>query len=208
MRLLFVHRERLKREAIAHFLGESASSPSIRAFDTIESAASALAPGDIDVVVMDATVPAKRAHPSLKAARALCPAAPVVILSGAITRPEAEALIAAGATGIVSTSIAATDLWPAILARIGGKPFILGEFPARRAEPAFQPAEPFSRREAEVARLLLAGRQNKEIGAELGLAEITARLHVRQVLRKLGARNRSDAVRIMLTGSHPGDGSD
>ena len=41
-----------------------------------------------------------------------------------------------------------------------------------------------------------AGASNKEIGREFNLAEVTVKLHVRQILRKIGARNRSEAASI------------
>ncbi len=43
---------------------------------------------------------------------------------------------------------------------------------------------------------LATGASNKEIGRSLSLAEITVKLHVRQILRKIGARNRSEAASI------------
>jgi DNA-binding NarL/FixJ family response regulator len=51
-------------------------------------------------------------------------------------------------------------------------------------------------REQQVLVRLATGAPNKEIGRDLGLAEITVKLHVRQILKKLGARNRSEAASI------------
>ena len=44
--------------------------------------------------------------------------------------------------------------------------------------------------------LVATGASNKESGRELNLAEVTVKLHVRQILRKIGARNRSEAASI------------
>jgi DNA-binding NarL/FixJ family response regulator len=49
-------------------------------------------------------------------------------------------------------------------------------------------------REAEVLNLLANGQSNKEIGRALELREITIKLHVRNVFRKLGVRNRVEAA--------------
>jgi DNA-binding NarL/FixJ family response regulator len=54
-------------------------------------------------------------------------------------------------------------------------------------------------RERQVAELLVAGRSNKEIADALNIADITVRLHLRRLFRKLDARSRTDAVRIILT---------
>lgn len=42
-----------------------------------------------------------------------------------------------------------------------------------------------------------AGHANKRIGAELGIAPVTVALHLRRIYKKLGAANRTDAVRIL-----------
>jgi DNA-binding NarL/FixJ family response regulator len=51
-------------------------------------------------------------------------------------------------------------------------------------------------RELAVLQMLPEGLMNKEIARELGLAEMTVKLHVRQILRKLNAKNRAEAAVI------------
>ena len=53
-------------------------------------------------------------------------------------------------------------------------------------------------REIEVLRLVAAGNANKEIGARLSLTEVTVKSHVKNVLAKLGANDRTHAVTIAL----------
>lgn len=53
-------------------------------------------------------------------------------------------------------------------------------------------------REIDTTRLMVAGKTNKEIGTSLGITEGTVKVHVRHVLKKLGAGGRADAVRIAL----------
>ena len=55
-----------------------------------------------------------------------------------------------------------------------------------------------SQREQEVAGLLLEGASNKVIARELDISVHTAKFHVTQILDKLGARNRADAVSMIL----------
>ncbi|MEV4276351.1 alpha/beta fold hydrolase [Actinoplanes xinjiangensis] len=59
-------------------------------------------------------------------------------------------------------------------------------------------------RENDVLRLLAAGDSNAEIARRLGIAVHTVERHLSAVYRKLGARGRSDAVRLMLDFRHPG----
>ena len=54
-------------------------------------------------------------------------------------------------------------------------------------------------REHEVLEQLLEGLTNNEIGQALGIKEVTVKLHLRSVYRKIGAKNRAQAVKIVLT---------
>lgn len=54
--------------------------------------------------------------------------------------------------------------------------------------------EELSARERDVARLLMKGISNKEIAAALGLEVVTVKMHVGKIMRKLGARNRTQAA--------------
>lgn len=56
-------------------------------------------------------------------------------------------------------------------------------------------SSPLTGREQQVLGMLATGATNKEIGRQLSLQEVTVKLHTRRILRKLGARNRTDAVR-------------
>src|SRR5260370_22046157 len=55
--------------------------------------------------------------------------------------------------------------------------------------------EPLTRREIEVLELLVEGLSNKTIGVRLGISDQTAKFHVAAICGKLGAANRTDAVR-------------
>lgn len=55
-----------------------------------------------------------------------------------------------------------------------------------------------TKREAEIMKLLVGGKSNKEIGASLGVTEGTVKVHIGHVFKKLGARGRTEAIRIAL----------
>jgi DNA-binding NarL/FixJ family response regulator len=59
-------------------------------------------------------------------------------------------------------------------------------------------AEPLTRREIEVLQLLAEGLSNKSIGERLGISDQTVKFHVASISSKLGASNRTDAVRLGL----------
>jgi DNA-binding NarL/FixJ family response regulator len=58
--------------------------------------------------------------------------------------------------------------------------------------------EPLTDRETEVLELLAEGLSNKSIGARLGISDQTVKFHVASICGKLGARNRTEAVRLSL----------
>jgi FixJ family two-component response regulator len=59
--------------------------------------------------------------------------------------------------------------------------------------------ETLTPREREVLALVSSGLMNKQVAAELGLAEITVKLHRGQVMRKMGAKSLADLVRMVET---------
>ena len=61
---------------------------------------------------------------------------------------------------------------------------------------ATEPGAVLTPREAEVLPLLAQGRTNRQIGAELYISEKTASVHVSNILAKLGANGRTEAVAI------------
>jgi DNA-binding NarL/FixJ family response regulator len=69
---------------------------------------------------------------------------------------------------------------------------------ARPGDPERPAAEPLTPREREVLELLAEGLPNKAIAAELGISDQTVKFHVASISAKLGAANRTEAVRLAL----------
>jgi DNA-binding NarL/FixJ family response regulator len=59
-------------------------------------------------------------------------------------------------------------------------------------------SEKLSARELQVLREMAAGKRNKEIGAELSIAEDTVKMHVKNILEKLQVSDRTEAVTVAL----------
>jgi DNA-binding NarL/FixJ family response regulator len=118
------------------------------------------------------------------------PATNVLLLSGA-GRISAGAARAAGASGFISKDWAAADIARAVrMVAIGMTVF----------EPrADGNATPLSPREREVLALIAQGATNREIAAALHLSPHTIKEHTSSLYRKLGARNRAEAVQRAQT---------
>jgi DNA-binding NarL/FixJ family response regulator len=70
--------------------------------------------------------------------------------------------------------------------------------PRREHEGDAAPTEPLTARERQVLELLAEGLANKAIAARLGISDQTAKFHVSSICGKLGASNRTEAVRVGL----------
>ena len=117
--------------------------------------------------------------------RRASPETRVLLISGA-GRMAPAAARAAGASGFISKDSGARDVVAAVRTVSSG----MTTFPPKSEQP-----EPvLSEREREVLDLIAAGSTNKEIAEQLFLSPYTIKEHTSAVYRKLGARNRADAV--------------
>jgi DNA-binding NarL/FixJ family response regulator len=122
---------------------------------------------------------------------------PVVALLPAADR-AGEAL-AAGARGALLRDASPARLAAALSAAASGLVVLdagLARDWVRAAAPAADPGAPLTPRELEVLPLLAEGLSNKQIAAQLGIAERTAKFHVESILGKLPAATRAEAVAV------------
>jgi len=123
----------------------------------------------------------------------------VVALTSFGEEARVHAALEAGATGYLLKDAEADEVASAIRAAHRGElqldPAIARRLMQQlRATPPDDPAAKMTARELEVLRLIGAGRANKEIAAELGISERTARTHVSNILGKLGLHSRTQAA--------------
>jgi DNA-binding NarL/FixJ family response regulator len=102
----------------------------------------------------------------------------------------------AGARGYILKGHVRRELLDTIRAVHAGQKRIPPEVAAELAEHAVE--DELSPREIDVLRLIAAGNANKEIAAQLSIAEDTVKSHVTNILAKLGANDRTHAVTIGL----------
>ena len=131
------------------------------------------------------------------------PDTPVAVISGTAQRAEIHAAIRSGAHGFIPKTATGEYLAHALNLLLAGgtsvpADILLGgdeEQPALDENVAGWFAL-LTQREQEVLKGVVRGLSNKEIGRELELAEVTIKLHLRGVFRKMGARSRADAAVI------------
>jgi two-component system response regulator DesR len=120
-----------------------------------------------------------------RSVREASPETRVLLISGA-GRMAPAAARAAGASGFISKDSAARE----VVAAVRTVSFGMTTF-SRKSD---QPEPMLSGREREVLDLIAAGSTNKEIAEELYLSPYTIKEHTSALYRKLGARNRAEAV--------------
>jgi len=161
---------------------------------------------DIDLAVLDVTMPRLT---GLQAAAELARRRPelrVLMLSMHDNEEYFFEALRAGASGYVLKSVVDRDLVEACRATMRGEPFVYpGAVRAlirdyvERAQSGEEPStDPLSRRESEVIKLIAEGHTSKEIAALLVISENTVERHRANVLVKLGLRNKVDLTRYAI----------
>jgi DNA-binding NarL/FixJ family response regulator len=207
LKLLVVDDHPLIREAVQGVVTRLEPGAMVLAVgDSERGFAIADAEPDLDLVLLDLNIPGLAGIPALKAWRRRYPEVPVVVLSSADDRPTVLAAIAAGAAGFIPKSSPNEVLLNALrLVLAGGKylpPEALAPVTgsgARAARVATERALSLETlgltdRQAQVLKLLAAGKSNKLICRELDLAERTVKAHISAVFRALGVTTRTQAA--------------
>ena len=140
-----------------------------------------------DVALVDLFLAGESGADLCESIRAASPRTRVLLISGA-GRMSAAAARAAGASGFVSKDWDADDVIAAV--RRVGMGMTMFEPRAQQPEPLL------SEREREVLELIAAGSTNREIAQRLYLSPHTVKEHTSALYRKLGARNRAEAVQL------------
>jgi DNA-binding NarL/FixJ family response regulator len=149
-----------------------------------------------DVTLMDGILPDM--HGVDAARRIVCkhPDARVIVVSINDSAADVQHALNAGVWSYVPKSCERLDIVRAIRAVASGEHFMLPEIARKLAERSHQPL--LSAREAEVLGLIAKGLANKQIAAELSLGEATIKTHIRHILDKLGAPDRTRAVTLAI----------
>ncbi len=179
---------------------------------------------DLDVAIVDLTMPGMERERTIAALRDAHPALPLIVLSGADPVADARAVLRAGAAAFIPKSAMSKVMLQAIrLVLAGGQylppqlmpllgidetaarsapgtgdaPAPLPGAPARAAPPRIatgQPLNLLSQRQRQVFALLADGLSNKAIARRLGITEGTVKTHVATIFDVLNVHNRVSAV--------------
>jgi DNA-binding NarL/FixJ family response regulator len=124
------------------------------------------------------------------------PQARVIMLTTSDSDGEIQRAMRAGAAGYVIKSMPKNELLGVIRSVHAGKRHVPQEVAARIAEHLGD--EDLTTRELQVLRLICDGHRNKEIADQLSIAETTVNFHIKNLVDKLGAKDRTHAVTIAV----------
>jgi DNA-binding NarL/FixJ family response regulator len=149
-----------------------------------------------DVTLMDLRLPDMNGIDVMIAIRGEFPDARIVVLTTFEGDAEIQRALAAGARGYLLKSMPPRELLEGIRQVHAGKKRIPAEIAARLAEHLSD--EALTTREVEVLRQVAGGNRNRDIAERLFISEETVKVHVKHIMDKLGAHDRTEAVAIAI----------
>jgi DNA-binding NarL/FixJ family response regulator len=147
-----------------------------------------------DVTLMDLRLPDLSGLDVIIAIRAEFPDSRIIVLTTFERDVEIQRALKAGARGYLLKSSRPQQILETIRQVHAGKKAVPLEILAGLAEHLGD--EPLSEREVEVLRHVAAGSRNRDIGARLFIAEETVKVHLKHIMSKLGASDRTQSVAI------------
>lgn len=160
---------------------------------------------DLDLLLLDLSLPDAQGLEGLQQVREQLPGLPVAIISASQTRQHVLDALALGAVGYIPKSTSRDALLNALEQILGGQIYLPSDImrrPNHDSPPASETPSPtinspvlqLTDKQLDVLFYMGHGSSNKEIARELCIAETTVKTHVSAILRKLGATSRVHAV--------------
>ena len=184
------------RQAIGSLLPQSRV---VEADGLDELTATLSAEKDVDLILLDLTMPGVQGFSGLIALRAQHPSVPVVIVSATEEASVIRNAMGFGASGFIPKSMNIATIGAAIEAVLGGDQWTPPDIDLTAAEDK-ETADLVRRvgtltpQQIRVLMMLSEGLLNKQIAYELGVSEATVKAHVSAILDKLGVDSRTQAV--------------
>ena len=147
-----------------------------------------------DVTLMDLRLPDKSGLDALIAVRAEFPEARVIILTTFEGDVEIQRALEAGARGYMLKSMPPKELVEVIRQVHAGKKRIPAQLATQLAE--HMSDEDLTPREVEILNQIAGGNRNRDIAEKLFITEETVKVHIKHIMEKLGASDRTQAVAI------------
>jgi DNA-binding NarL/FixJ family response regulator len=189
----------LFRDALKQTLAASFADLRISEAGSLEDLSALIEAGDVDLVLLDLSMPGVQGFSGLIYLRSLSPQIPVVIVSANESPAVIRRCLEFGASGFIPKSLAAAKIREGIAAIFRGEIWVPDGVSLRggdKSGPAALAARLASLTPQQVRVLMMLGEGllNKQIAFHLGVSEATVKAHVSAILQKLRVESRTQAV--------------
>lgn len=211
MKILIADDHQLLADALTQLVKDNEADAEVLQAGTLDDAMDKMDnDGAVEIILVDYDLPGMDGVRGLTRLRARHPGVPCAIFSGSQDVRLATSALAGGAAGFIPKSMSAPAFFHAIKLMQTGERFIPAELydsmaargPAGLADEEsvseFVIRTALSPREVDVLRSLVKGISNRQIGVELGVEEVTIKLHLRRIYKKIGVVNRTQAVKLAM----------
>lgn len=149
-----------------------------------------------DITLMDLRLPGTNGTDTLITIRGEYPDARIIMLTTSDSDGDIQRALRAGASAYILKSMPKKELLEVVRAVHAGRRYVPADVAARLAEHLGD--EDLTARELDVLRLIRDGYRNKQIADQLSIAETTVNFHIKNLVGKLGANDRTHAVTIAI----------
>ncbi len=196
LRVLIADDHRLISEAVANLLVSDGgfSVELVDSFDLVIKALSQTTP--FDLVLLDLKMPGMIGLESVRQIVKAAGKSQVVLFTGEVDRHFLDNALESGVRGLIPKTMPLQALVSVLQLVNSGQVFVPMQEIGRNDKSGQSGNHNLSDKELFVLRLAAEGLTNKEIARDLGTTEVTIKMHMRSICKKLGARNRAHAAII------------